>query len=177
MSDLMINGRNNLDAHHHASRLRRFHKLAQDTLSPKVPTLRESVHMVDIMPTIPSLTVVSHRISAKAPQQYEPVPAQSQKSANSVVGPASPGLAGIGIGAIGGPSPPSDTRATPDTVYPYRAKALCTTDTASLDDPNMISSSKGEILEIIDKNGKRWQAGKEDGTIGIAPSNYLQTEG
>ncbi len=39
-------------------------------------------------------------------------------------------------------------------------------DTASTDDPNEISFSKGEILDIIDKNGKWWQARKEDGTLG-----------
>ena len=39
-------------------------------------------------------------------------------------------------------------------------------DTASTDDPNEISFSKGEVLDIIDKNGKWWQARKEDGTLG-----------
>jgi len=40
------------------------------------------------------------------------------------------------------------------------------TDTASPDDPNEISFSKGEVMDIIDKNGKWWQARKEDGTLG-----------
>ena len=39
-------------------------------------------------------------------------------------------------------------------------------DTASTDDPNEISFSKGEIMDIIDKNGKWWQARKEDGSLG-----------
>lgn len=39
-------------------------------------------------------------------------------------------------------------------------------DTASTDDPNEISFAKGEIMDIIDKNGKWWQARKEDGSLG-----------
>ena len=40
------------------------------------------------------------------------------------------------------------------------------TDTASPDDPNEISFSRGEILDIVDNTGKWWQAEKEDGTAG-----------
>lgn len=39
-------------------------------------------------------------------------------------------------------------------------------DTASPDDPNEISFSKGEILDIVDKTGKWWQAKRTDGTTG-----------
>lgn len=39
-------------------------------------------------------------------------------------------------------------------------------DKASPDDPNEISFSKGEVLDIVDKQGKWWQAKKADGTIG-----------
>lgn len=43
-------------------------------------------------------------------------------------------------------------------------------DTASPDDPNEISFSKGEVLDIVDKAGKWWQAKKSDGSVGSAYS-------
>ncbi|KTW30990.1 uncharacterized protein T551_01542 [Pneumocystis jirovecii RU7] len=72
--------------------------------------------------------------------------------------------------------------------YPHRAKAVYSCafilkkidisviflDNASPDDPREVSFVKDEILEIGDISGKWWQARKEDGTIGIVPSNYLQ---
>ena len=110
------------------------------------------------------------------------------------IGPASPlmgsGAAGIGAGGGGGAPALSPATTGPDTSgataesHQYRAKALyncecfcawlrilqprLTTppDTASPDDPNEISFAKGEILDILDKNGKWWQAKKSDGTVG-----------
>ncbi|KAI9438945.1 hypothetical protein H4582DRAFT_104247 [Lactarius indigo] len=50
-------------------------------------------------------------------------------------------------------------------------------DTASPDDPNVISFFKGEILDVFDMSGWWWQARKEGGILGIAPSRYLQIIG
>jgi SHO1 osmosensor len=49
--------------------------------------------------------------------------------------------------------------------YAYKARALYAYK-ASPDDPAEISFAKGETLDIVDNNGKWWQARKEDGTTG-----------
>ncbi|KAI9346689.1 hypothetical protein BD770DRAFT_370291 [Pilaira anomala] len=43
----------------------------------------------------------------------------------------------------------------------------------SPDDPNELSFSKNEVLDILDKRGNWWQARKRDGSTGIVPSNYV----
>ncbi|CAG8523513.1 14870_t:CDS:2 [Cetraspora pellucida] len=61
---------------------------------------------------------------------------------------------------------------SPNADYAYKAKALYDYQ-ASLEDQTELSFTKGEILDIVDNKGKWWQAKKADGTVGIAPSNYV----
>ncbi|KAI8367161.1 hypothetical protein EDC96DRAFT_507121 [Choanephora cucurbitarum] len=60
----------------------------------------------------------------------------------------------------------------PATEYNERVQALHAYK-ASPEDPNELSFSKGEFLEIVDRTGNWWQARKADGTVGIIPSNYF----
>jgi SHO1 osmosensor len=54
-----------------------------------------------------------------------------------------------------------------------RARALFSYK-ANPSDPHEISLEKDEVVTILDRKGNWWRARKEDGTLGIVPSNYME---
>ena len=77
------------------------------------------------------------------------------------------------VGAGGDGETKAAETASAQAAPVVRARALFSYK-ANPSDPHEISLEKDEIVTIMDRKGNWWRARKEDGTLGIVPSNYME---
>lgn len=81
------------------------------------------------------------------------------------------GAAGLSLSQYRQSHASSDGEVSLPTEYPYRVRANYS---YVATDENELSFKKEEVLEVNEIRGKWWQARRENGEIGICPSNYVR---
>ncbi|EGF76945.1 hypothetical protein BATDEDRAFT_27992 [Batrachochytrium dendrobatidis JAM81] len=135
-------------SHHHAN-------------SDRQSMSTQHVPLTILQSTTPNNGVVPPPKSGEHPSSFIEIPMSDQKR-------------------VGGPRPDSDMSVGSNLnngVYMHRVKAVYSYK-ANPEDPTELTFEKGDTLEVVDIQGKWWQARqvKADGqtNIGIVPSNYMQ---
>ncbi|TDL20962.1 Lumazine-binding protein [Rickenella mellea] len=169
--------------------------IAIDGASLTLTAVSDGNHTFEVMlikHTQEKITLARKRVGESVNVEVDMVGKYVDKSVRAVLEGAEVGVGGAGgAGGVGlkamirkvveevlserGHGSPKRTR-LPDMPaggdVSHKAKALYAY-VASPNDPTELSFRRDEIFDIVDRQGKWWQVKKMDGTVGIAPSNYL----